>query len=214
MLLALRHLSSLTHLRLRCCEHCNTQTCPVPLPNLFDLASLGSTLASLELEDFGQSLKDVTRLSALTALKSLVVWYDTSCVDTVANVFNANQQAGGAAAAGHPPQAVNHHMPGPQPGALGGALNLPPGAAQQYHGNYGMQQFGPGGVGGPALGLAGAMAGLEDLAQHLHQYEQALSNLADGKAALLQVGTVLSPGLSGRCGRGWLTLADLCSLYW
>ena len=63
-------------------------------------------------------------------------------------------------------------------------------------------------------GLAGAMAGLEDLAQHLHQYEQALSNLADGKAALLQVGTVLSPGLSGRCGRGWLTLADLCSLYW
>lgn len=68
MLLVLSRLPELSKLRVQCCKHCDE----VALAYLSDLRHL----TALELEDYGQALRQVTQLTCLTNLRSVMVWSD------------------------------------------------------------------------------------------------------------------------------------------
>ncbi|KAG2484943.1 hypothetical protein HYH03_016329 [Edaphochlamys debaryana] len=142
MLLVLARLPELGRLRVMCCKHCNE----VALAYLSDLRRL----TALELEDYGQALRQVTQLTALTSLRSIMVWSDYNL--DVADHINA--AAGGAG--GHPQGAHPHPPPHPLQGGH-------PGAGGPLHGP--LQLGGGGGVVGahahhpPLLGGLGLGAG-------------------------------------------------------
>ncbi|GFR47228.1 hypothetical protein Agub_g8912, partial [Astrephomene gubernaculifera] len=89
LLLVLHRLPRLSHLKLQCCRHCD-EAALAPL-------SLLSGLTALELEDYGLALKQVSQLTCLTALRSIMVWSDYS--------LNLHTDP-----PGHPP-----HLPHPLP---------------------------------------------------------------------------------------------------
>ncbi|KXZ47904.1 hypothetical protein GPECTOR_32g517 [Gonium pectorale] len=145
MLMALSRLPSLSKLRVQCCKHCNE----VAMSYLSDLRHL----TALELEDYGQALRQVTQLSSLTALRSVMVWSDYTLEVAEGHLVGGAAGAGGA----HPPH--NHHPhPHPQPHHP----PAPPAAPGQGNGPQagGAAGYGGGGGGGGGAGGGGGGQGL------------------------------------------------------
>eukprot|EP00798_Chlamydomonas_sp_ICE-L_P022757 gene22757-29925_t len=106
-LLVLKNLPQLTKLRLKCCKGCSDL-------NLASHLSSLSSITSLELEDYGHALKDVSALSCLSTLRSIMVWSDaaidvTNAFNHFNNVGGVHQALGGGLAAQHLPHQQDHH---------------------------------------------------------------------------------------------------------
>ncbi|KAG2450322.1 hypothetical protein HYH02_004827 [Chlamydomonas schloesseri] len=144
MLLVLARLPELSRLRVQCCRHCDE----VALAYLSDLRRL----TALELEDYGQALRQMTLLTSLTNLRSVMVWSDfiVEVTDPGGGGGAGGAGAGAAGGWGH------HGGGGGGPGAGGG------GGGGHHFIHHPMQNL-PNGAAAPADAEAG-LAGLAGLA--------------------------------------------------
>ncbi|GIL44386.1 hypothetical protein Vafri_1861 [Volvox africanus] len=179
MLLVLARLPELSKLRVQCCKHCDE----VALAYLSDL----KRLSALELEDYGQALRQVTQLTSLTSLRSVMVWSDY----TVDTVLEANDQGlVGGGGHGHAHGFMHGAFLGPHAGGGGGAVA---GGGVEHH------PQGP--AAGPAPGVNPIMAAAEAAAAaaavanlNLLQHAEAAAVAA---AAALGIGGVGDGGGAG-----------------
>ncbi|KAG2441114.1 hypothetical protein HXX76_003966 [Chlamydomonas incerta] len=147
MLLVLARLPDLSRLRVQCCRHCDE----VALAYLSDLRRL----TALELEDYGQALRQMTLLTSLTNLRSVMVWSDFIIEVTDPGGGAGAGGGGGGGGWGH------HGGGGGGPGAAGGGGGGGGGGAHHFI-HHPMQNVPNGAV--AAVDAEAGLAGLAGLA--------------------------------------------------